>query len=173
MILRVILVKRKRRLVRMKRKRMSLRIAFIVGLMILATLTFNPKPASSHRITEYKVLSAAEGLDPRPLNIALSANRSYVYFTEEYTGRIGAMEAQERNGGGRRFVEYVLPFKPDLGYSEPWDLDVIPGSPGDKLFYTDYHQNQIGRLEIGSGPSCPFLHGIYLLRARGLGGSSP
>jgi peptide/nickel transport system substrate-binding protein len=136
----------------MKRKRIGLRIAFMVGLMILTMLTFNPKPVSSHRITEYKVLSAAEGLDPRPLNIALSFNRSYVYFTEEYTGRIGAMEAQERGDGGRRFVEYVLPFKPELGYSEPWDLDVILGSSGEKLFYTDYHQNQIGRLEIGSGP---------------------
>jgi len=135
----------------MKRKRMSLRIAFIVGLMILAMLTFNPKPASSHRITEYKVLSAAEGLDPRPLSIKLSADKSYVYFTEEYTGRIGAMEAQESSGGERKFVEYVLPFKPDLGYSEPWDLDVVQVPGGERIFYTDYHQNQIGLIDILGG----------------------
>ncbi|MEM2865371.1 MAG: CFI-box-CTERM domain-containing protein, partial [Candidatus Bathyarchaeia archaeon] len=73
-------------------------------------------------------------------------------FTEEYTGRIGAMQAQEQ-GEGRRFVEYVLPFKPELGYSEPWDLDVVPISDGERIFYTDYYQNQIGLVEIKWGTS--------------------
>ncbi|MEM2122280.1 MAG: hypothetical protein QXE79_01455, partial [Candidatus Bathyarchaeia archaeon] len=146
------------------KSRARLKAPLIVGIILLLIITSSSKPAYSYRMSEYKPPSAAAGLDPRPLNIEVSAqNKSVVYFTEEYTGRIGAMKIA---GDQRKFVEYILPFKPELGYSEPWDLSVVaPGNNSDLIFFTDYHQNQIGCLDdhsrkvwvwdiptLGSGP---------------------
>lgn len=136
------------------KSRVKLKVALVIGITLLLIITSSFKPAYSYRLSEYKPLSAAAGLDPRPLNIELSGNGSYVYFTEEYTGRIGAMKT---DGEHRQFVEYILPFTPELGYAEPWDLDVVRGNKTDTadtdhcwdhIFYTDYHQNLIGELEI-------------------------
>jgi len=130
--------------------RTKLKVSLILGFILLLIITSSFKPAYSYRISEYKPPSAAAGLDPRPLNIEVSAkDRSKVYFTEEYTGRIGAIKVA---GEVREFVEYILPFTPELGYSEPWDLSVVasPSSTSDLIFFTDHHQNQIGCLDDSS-----------------------
>jgi virginiamycin B lyase len=129
--------------------RTNLKVSLVLGVILLLIITSSFKPVYSYRISEYKPPSAAAGLDPRPLNIEISAqDKSKVYFTEEYTGRIGAMKVK---GEMREFVEYILPFKPELGYSEPWDLSIVaPGNGSDLIFFTDYHQNQIGCLDSSS-----------------------
>jgi streptogramin lyase len=123
--------------------------AAIISMLSLIILS-NFKPAYPYIIREVSLPQAVYyGVESRPLNIIVggTASSPIIYFTEQYSGRIGKLDPSKAE---REIIEWIIPSDPLMGNSEPWDLDNSTTTP-EQIFFTDYRQNKIMRLNPSDG----------------------